>query len=71
MDPIRKQTGVQNSLGLVLAKRNRPASCFPHSIRFRSSTDVLDHIVRNRPESILVLNGHVRLWPNGSGPEAS
>ena len=71
MDPIRKQTGVQNSLGLVLAKHNRPASCFPHSIRFRSSTDGLDHIVRNRPRSDLVLDGHVRLWPNGSGPEAS
>ena len=71
MDPIRKQTGVQNSLGPVLAKRNRPASCFPHSIWFRSSTDGLDHIVRNRPGSDLVLDGHVRLWPNGSGPEAS
>ena len=71
MDPIRKQTGVQNSLGPVLAKRNRRASCFPHSIRFRSSTDGLDHIVRNRPGSDLVLDGHVRLWPNGSGPEAS
>ena len=27
--------------------------------------------VRNRPGSDLVLGGHVRLWPNGSGPEAS
>ena len=52
MDPIRKQTGVQNSLGPVLAKRNRPASCFPHSIWFRSSTDGLDHIVRTGPAPI-------------------
>ena len=71
MDPIRKQTDVQNSLGSVLAKRNRPASYFPHSIWFCSSTDGLDHIVRNRPGSSLVLGGHVGLWPNGSGPEAS
>ena len=47
------------------------ASCFPHSIWFCSSTDGLDHIVRNRPGSNLVLGGHVGLWPNGSGPEAS
>ena len=71
MEPIWKQTDVQNSLGPVLAKRNRPASCFPHSIWFCSSTDGLDHIVRNRPGSSLVLDGHVGLWPNGSGPEAS
>ena len=43
-DSIRKQAGVQESSGPVLA---------------------------NRPRSDLILDGHVRLWPNGSDLEAS
>ena len=39
--------------------------------RFRSSTDILDNIVQNQPGSDIVLADCVRLWPNGSGPEAS
>ena len=43
----------------------------PDPIRFRFSTDGPDHTVRNRPGSDLVMDGHVRLWPSGSVPEAS
>ena len=39
--------------------------------RFRSSTDISDNTVQNQPGSDLVLAGCVRIWPNGSGPEAS
>ena len=46
-----------------------PVSHF--QVRFRSSTDVPDNIVQNQPGSDLVLSDCVRLWPNGSGPEAS
>ena len=43
-------------------------SGFLHS-QFRSSTEGRNHIVQNRPGS--VLDGLVRFWPNVSGPEAS
>ena len=39
--------------------------------QFRSSTDVPDNIVHNRPGSDLILADCVRFWPNGSGPKAS
>ena len=39
--------------------------------RFRSSTDIPDNIVPNQPGSDLVLADYVKVWPNGSGPEAS
>ena len=42
--------------------------CKNHLARFRSSTDVPDHIVQKPPGSDLVLAGCVRFWPNGSGP---
>ena len=58
-----------NSSGPVLAKRNRPTSCFSYSIPFFHRRS--DHIVRDRPGSDLVLDGHVRLGPNGSVLEAS
>ena len=56
-DPVRKKSGVQKSSGLVLAKRNRPASSVPHPIRFRSSKDSLSHTVRNQPTSDLDPDG--------------
>ena len=56
-DPVRKKSGVQKSSGLVLAKRNRPASSVPHPIRFRSSKVSLSHTVRNQPRSDLDPDG--------------
>ena len=38
--------------------------------RLRSSTDGPDHIAQNQPGSDLIVADCVRLWPNGSGPEA-
>ena len=35
-----------------------------------SSTDVLDNIIQNQPQSNLVLADCASLWPNGSSPEA-
>ena len=39
--------------------------------QLRSSSEVPDRIVQNQPGSHLVLADCVRVWPKGSGPEAS
>ena len=62
---------MQESPGLVLSERSWPAASFPHRINFRSSKEGSDHIVQNWPGSNLVLDGLVRFWSSGSGPEAS
>ena len=44
-------------------------SDFPHPIQFHSSKEGLDHIVQNQLRSDV--DDPVRIWLNGSGPEAS
>ena len=69
---VWKQAGVQESAGPVSGRTQQsplPVSHF--ETRFRSSTDVPENIVQNQPGSHSVLAVCVRLWPNGSGPEAS
>ena len=64
---VWKQAGVQESSGPV-SGRTQPVSHF--QTLFRSSTGVPDNIVQNQPGSDLVLANCVRVWPNGSGPDA-
>ena len=55
-----KQAGVQESSGPVSGRAQPARYQFPHfQTRFRSSTDVPDNIVQNRPGSDLVLAGCV------------
>ena len=69
---VWKQAGVQGIIGPGFwqdATVPLPVSHF--QTRFRSSTDIPDNIVPNQPGSDLVLADYVKVWPNGSGPEAS
>ena len=58
---VRKEVGVEESSGPVLAERNRPATSF-----LLSDSVALFH---RRPGSDL--DGLDRFWPNSSGPEGS
>ena len=69
---VWKQAGVQESSSPVSGRTQPARYQFPtFRLGFRSSTDVPDNSVPNRPGSGLVLVDCVRFWPNGSGPEAS
>ena len=69
---VRKQAGVQESSGPVLAKRYQPATSFPLS----DSVAVFhrrpgSYIVQNQPGSELVVADCVKVWPNRSDPETT
>ena len=67
---IRKQAGVQESLGPVSDRTQPPRYQFSHlQTRFCSSRDDSDNIVQNQPASDF--GWLCRFWPNGSGLEAS